>query len=128
MKRLLTVITFLSAVLFSACGTNRPEASPTSSTAVLKVASELSPELLNRLSNLLSKNPDLRTAYLVTEPSGKSYVLIPTFDGPPNMTSLYEALDLFKALVPNSQLNLALLTPATIKRTLSHATPFYVRP
>ena len=118
--------TILCAVLTVSCATTpRPTMEDMTSE---HVTSEITPEVLSALSNLLSKNPDLREAYLVTASHSSSYALIPVFDGSPNMISLYESIELFKKLVPGSQLNLALLTPASRKRMLGGAEPFYVRP
>ena len=118
----------LSIALLASCATNPSATAPPPDETAQKAASEVSPELLQRLSTLLARNPDLREAYLVLIPGGSDYVLVPAFDGPPNMTSLYEALDLFKEYVPSSQLNLALLTPSDLKRNFGQAEPFYVRP
>ncbi|MFC7300380.1 enhanced serine sensitivity protein SseB C-terminal domain-containing protein [Cognatiluteimonas weifangensis] len=117
----------LSAVLLTACMTTPDATKPAADATEQKVVSEISSELLQRLSILLANNPDLREAYLVLDPGGGDYVLVPTFDGAPNMTSLYEALELFKEYVPGSQLNLALLTPRSIKQSFGQAEPFYVR-
>jgi len=87
-----------------------------------------SPALVQELTSLLSKNPDLKQAYLVVVPPDSTYMLVPVFDGAPNMTSLYEAVDLFKQQEPSLELGLALLTPPERRRLLIGSEPFYVRP
>jgi hypothetical protein len=117
----------LSAALATSCVTPHQGVAE-SNPASQRIASEITPQVISQLSALLSKNPDLLEAYLVTAPQAGSYALVPVFEGSPNMTSLYEAVDLFKKLVPTSQLDLALLTPATRKQMLGGSEPFYVRP
>ena len=117
----------LSTALLSSCaiGRSMPISDETPVQAAKPIASHA---LVQELATLLSKNPDLKQAYLVVVPPDSTYMLVPVFDGAPNMTSLYEAVDLFKRQEPSLELGLALLTPPERKRLLSGSEPFYVRP
>jgi len=122
------VSAFISAALLCSCTSNTPNTSANYPSAFGSPAAIVSPALIAELSSLLSKNRDLKEAHLVVLPPNSTYMLVPVFDGPPNMTSLYEAVELFKQQEPSIELGLALLTPAERKRLLSGAQPFYVRP
>ena len=123
----LIVGALISTALLCSCATGG--SMPTSNEpATAKIQKPLaSPTLLQELKSLLSKNPDLKQAYLVVVPPDSTYMLVPVFDGAPNMISLYEAVDLFKLQEPPLELGLALLTPPERKRLLSGSEPFYVR-
>jgi len=121
-------IILVSALLLAGCMTTPAATSSASSSTAQQSAPGITAELLARLSELLAQNQDLRKAYLVVAPDNSGYILVPTFDGHLNMTSLYEAVDMLEETVPESQITLALLTPGDLKRNFSRATPFYVRP
>jgi hypothetical protein len=117
----------LLALFLSGCATTF--AGTTSNVSQAPTAAPLlTSELLDQLVELLSQNPDLRKAYLAIAPDNSGYFLVPSFDGSPNMTSLYEAVELFKQAEPSVPLTLALLTPGDLKRNFAQAEPIYVRP
>ena len=119
--------TIFLALFLSGCATTFMGTATNVSQAQI-AAPLLTSELLERLVELLSQNPDLRKAYLAVAPDNNGYILVPSFDGSPNMTSLYEAVDLFKQAEPSVPLTLALLTPGDLKRNFAQAEPIYVRP